>query len=381
MVFGIAIALGAAELALRLAGPNVPLDLTMARFQAYHPIYGFFHRPGVSGWLRTREFTSFVKFNSQGLRGPEVAIPKPAGQRRVLVMGDSVVEGAQVAESATLAALLPGAMRQAGLGERIESINAGVAGFGQGQQLLYLQRQAARFQPDLVVLVITIANDVADNSVAVARRWKLAADRRPFFVIESNGALRQLDFDAPEPEPLEGPRAVLRDYSVVFNAAEHWWVGKVVARAQGSVVPPLDAEREVYLREPGEDWQQAWQVTERLLVEIQRWCGDAGIPLVLVLAPTQWQVSPAGWREFVGSGSSAERRFGVEVPNERFADMAKRHGIPLVDLLPPFRDESAGQIGTLFFRQDGHWNERGHAVAARELATNIASSKLLTERP
>ena len=39
----------AIEVGPRLLGPNGPLDLTMARFQASHPASGFFHRPGVSG--------------------------------------------------------------------------------------------------------------------------------------------------------------------------------------------------------------------------------------------------------------------------------------------------------------------------------------------
>ena len=97
---GLLLGLLVVEAAFRLAGPNVPLDLTMARFQAYHPVYGFFHQPGVSGWVRTDEFTSHVKFNTRGLRGPEVALPKPADTFRALVLGDSVVEGAQVAEEA-----------------------------------------------------------------------------------------------------------------------------------------------------------------------------------------------------------------------------------------------------------------------------------------
>src|SRR5438876_8922841 len=95
VMIGLLLACSIVEIGFRLAGPNVPLALTMARFQEYHPVYGFFHRPGVSGWVRTEEFTSFVKFNGRGLRGPDVAIPKPPDTFRVLVLGDSVVEGAQ----------------------------------------------------------------------------------------------------------------------------------------------------------------------------------------------------------------------------------------------------------------------------------------------
>ena len=42
---------------------------SIATFQTYHPIYGFFHRPGASGWIETPEFTSYVSFNSRGPAG------------------------------------------------------------------------------------------------------------------------------------------------------------------------------------------------------------------------------------------------------------------------------------------------------------------------
>lgn len=371
VVFGLVLGLLLVELAFRLAGPNIPLDLTMARFQAYHPVYGFFHRSGVSGWVRTEEFTSFVKFNTQGLRGPEVAIPKPPGTFRVLVLGDSVVEGAQVPEEATMAARLRGELAPLAAGQRVETVNAGVAGFGTGQQLLFLEREGLAYQPDLIVLVFTIANDPADNSLAVARRWKLAAERRPFFVPRGDDALELQPFQAPPPEPLAGLRTVLRDRSVLFTTLELWWIGKTVARAQGSVVPPLDAEREVYLVEPGEDWQEAWKVTEALLARVQATAEAAGVPVLLVLSPSEWQTYDDLWPKLVGSGSQARRRFNPEAPNARLAEIAARHGIRLLDLRPTFRSEVAAGGPPVIFRKDGHWTEHGHAVAARAVAAAV----------
>src|SRR5687768_12378584 len=81
-VCGLVVALLVGEMVLRLLGPRVPglSGLTsIASFQTYHPIYGFFHRPGAAGWIRTPEFTSYVEINSRGLRDREVAIPKPPG--------------------------------------------------------------------------------------------------------------------------------------------------------------------------------------------------------------------------------------------------------------------------------------------------------------
>lgn len=368
------------ELGLRLAGPNVPLDLTMARFQVYHPEYGFFHKPGVSGWLRTDEFTSYVKFNSRGLRGPEVAIPKPPDTFRVLVLGDSVVEGAQVAYEETMAARLGPALADLAGGRRAETVNAGVAGFGTGQQLLFLEREGLAYQPDLVVLVFTIANDVADNSIDVAQRAKLAVDRRPYFVLGSGGELERVPFRAPPPEPLAGARSFLRDRSVLFTTLELWYEGKEVARAQGSAVPRLQTEREVYLRELGDDWPRGWEVTEALLARVDVAARSAGAPFLVVLSPTQWQTYDDLWRdkEFMGTSSQNERRFSPTAPNERLRDIAGRQGLQVVDLLPDFRAEAQADALPIF-RRDGHWTAHGHAVAARRVADALRERSVLLQ--
>lgn len=367
---GLLLGLLMVEAAFRLAGPNIPLDLTMARFQAYHPVYGFFHQPGVSGWVRTDEFTSFVKFNTQGLRGPEVSIPKPAGTFRALVLGDSVVEGAQVAEDATMVGRLRTELAALAGGRRVETVNAGVAGFGTGQQLLFLEREGLAYQPDLIVLVFTIANDPADNSLAVAQRHKLAAERRPFFVLQGS-TLELQPFQAPPPERWSGLRTVLRDNSVVFTTLELWWIGKTVARAQGSVVPPQDAEHEVYLNEVGDDWRSAWEVTEALLARVQATADAAGVPLLVVLSPSELQVYDDLWAQELADTSQSRRRFSPGVPNDRLTEIADRHGIALLDLRPAFRDEAASGGPPVIFRKDGHWTEHGHAVAARAVTAAV----------
>ncbi|MCC7369507.1 MAG: SGNH/GDSL hydrolase family protein [Chloroflexi bacterium] len=370
VLIGLVLGAVCVETAFRVAGPNVPLDLTMARFQAYHPVYGFFHTPGVSGWVRTEEFTSFVKFNTQGLRGPEVSVPKPPNTFRALILGDSVVEGAQVAEDRTMAARLRDELTSVAGGRRVETVNAGVAGFGTGQQLLFLQRAGLAYQPDAIVLVVTIANDAADNSIDVAKRWKRSTDRRPFFVLR-NGQLEQLPFQAPPEEAWSGPRTFLRNTSVVFTALELWWIGKDVARAQGAVVPTLDAEREVYLNETGEDWTRAWEITEALLAKVQETADTAGVPLLVVLSPSEWQTYDDLWPKLVGTGDQARRRFSPDAPNQRLAEIAARHQIQMLDLRPVFRAEVERGAPPVIFRKDGHWTEHGHEVAAQAVVQSI----------
>src|SRR5919202_1243350 len=79
------------EISLRLFGPILPGNYRTGQFQTAHPVYGRFHVPNFDGWVRNPEFVAHVKINSIGLRDDEVAIPKPPGTFRIVVVGDSFV--------------------------------------------------------------------------------------------------------------------------------------------------------------------------------------------------------------------------------------------------------------------------------------------------
>jgi len=81
------------EGALRLVGvqPDVP------RMEP-NPYFGWLHIPHSTWWYKGRVK---VHTNAHGLRDREFEYAKPAGVRRVLVLGDSMAEGAQVPEAET----------------------------------------------------------------------------------------------------------------------------------------------------------------------------------------------------------------------------------------------------------------------------------------
>lgn len=101
------------------------------------------------------------RVNALGLRGPEIAPTKPAGTRRVLLLGDSYAFGLGVSEEASietqLAALLQETMHATG-GGAVEVINAGVPAYQTEQERLLLERTGFALEPDLVVLLY-FAND------------------------------------------------------------------------------------------------------------------------------------------------------------------------------------------------------------------------------
>ncbi len=100
-----------------------------------------------------------VRANQLGLRGPEIATPKPAGTFRVLLLGDSVVFGWGVDDEHTFARRLESEWNAAAPRTRLEVVNTGHPLFDTVQQAATLREFLPKLQPDLVLLVYVV-NDV-----------------------------------------------------------------------------------------------------------------------------------------------------------------------------------------------------------------------------
>ena len=170
--------LGAAELLARLVGvpPRerpallvraVDVDIEFP-FMRADPELLWAPRPGFRGEFRGQPVT----INSQGLRGPEVAVPKPAGRRRIACFGDSITFGYGVADEETYAAVLG---RLLG-GQGVDVVDAGVTGYTTYQVLRLLRRVEPSLQIDVATFCVGW-NDATRRPVGdrtYARRVRVA---------------------------------------------------------------------------------------------------------------------------------------------------------------------------------------------------------------
>lgn len=97
---------------------------------------------------------SFERTNAHGQRDAERTLAKPAGVRRVLLLGDSVVEGYGLPEDKTISHQL----EQLFVDGRTEVLNFGVSAFCTRAEVELLEVKGLRFDPDVVVLVF-VEND------------------------------------------------------------------------------------------------------------------------------------------------------------------------------------------------------------------------------
>ena len=108
--------------------------------------------------------TSAVTINSLGFRGPEPAVPKPAGTVRVLILGDEAALAAGLPADGTFAGLLEPTVAglAAARGGRGEVLNAAVPGDCPLLSVLRL-RALAGLDPDLILLCVR-PSDLAEDA-------------------------------------------------------------------------------------------------------------------------------------------------------------------------------------------------------------------------
>ena len=133
------------ELALRLCG--------YGNLEIYQPDPKLYWRLKPNQDCYTKIGHQPVHVNSQGTRGPEFSVEKPAHTIRILSLGDSRTFGWGLADDQTYSRRLEQLLQaRAGAGKKIEVINAGVNAWSFPQMLVYFRDFGLKYQPDFVLL-------------------------------------------------------------------------------------------------------------------------------------------------------------------------------------------------------------------------------------
>jgi lysophospholipase L1-like esterase len=197
-----------------LAWPELALRTAGFRFDTAGEIQFGYPRPEHFSKLR-RDSEIFWTLspkrpgvNSFGFKGPEVAVPKPPGLRRLVFIGDSCMwQGYAEFAAEALSRELP----EAG---RFEAVNLGVPGYTSYQGRLLSERWLAKLEPDLVVIAFGWndhwqAYGASDSqravSPALARVARVANRSRVVQWFTNRGA-------AERETPLPIPRVSLEEY-------------------------------------------------------------------------------------------------------------------------------------------------------------------------
>jgi lysophospholipase L1-like esterase len=309
--------------------------------------------PGAVGEMRTLEYSTTVRVNSLGVRGPELA-PKASGELRILAVGDSFTLGIQHEEPDTWTERL-GAQLSERLGRPVTVVNAGVDDYGTDRATAAMQRLARPAQIDAVLLTFYTGNDFTDN--------------RPLEELARALGVKGPGENPPPPPP---PDAMETGWGPVLGRLSYGYAYYMASREARALA--ADPEATALFRE------QLRAFSDPALLErtagysrdaLRRYhdaCTRLGLRCFVAIAPPAFAVHT----ERIGPTWAT---YGLGEPPEDLDGPARAltqglpQALPVLDLAPALR---AASDRDLYFTFDGHWNAAGVEVVADALAEFLA---------
>jgi hypothetical protein len=348
VLVSLAAALALTEVTVRFVAPQ-PTGLS------HQDRYGLaMHYPGITRYLP--QYGHDVSFNSIGMRDREHVVEKPAGVFRVLLLGDSFMEALQVPFEASLPSLLERGLVER-TGRRVEVVNAGVSGWGTDDELRYLTRYGLRYQPDLVLVAMTLHNDISDN---LREEWHTLRDG--VLVEQPVVPMSSLRYKTAQ---LKAFIATHFQLYQLWRKVRHRGEIRQIGRQLNSHVVQL-------FHEPTpEKIAIGVELTDHLLAAIRDTTRASGGHVAVVLLPLKYQLSDSTFARFVQSAGMPAQAMQIGKPQQMITRITDSLGIPVIDLLPRFRHWTADSAAPLYLEWDGHWNEAGHRLAAEVVTEGL----------
>lgn len=300
-------------------------------------------RPGARIHFATSEFATDIAINSAGVRGEELGARGPR-ERRIVVLGDSLVLSVQVELRQTFCALLEQRLNARHDGFTYRVINAGVQGYGPVEEWLFFDHVVAALDPDLVLVSVFVANDAIE---ALDGARKMDADR--------NAATRTRE------EAIGWARRVVRRSMVLQTIRLRY--DAIRGRLQRTAV----AQRPLmtYLADPPPDVDRGLGLARDIFARIATRADGLGARTAFVLVPARFQVEDGDYGRLAATVAEQGGQLDRQAATRRFTSALRPLGRPMLDLLPVLQrqPDPAG----LFFQENIHFTPRGHDVVAEAL--------------
>ncbi|MFV2067894.1 MAG: hypothetical protein ACC645_13045 [Pirellulales bacterium] len=314
---------------------------------------------GVAGYhgVRKSEYGRVaISTNEYGFRGP-IFNARNSG-RKVLILGDSFVQACQVEYKATLGALLEA--RSAG---RLQVMQVGIPGWGQGDQIRWLKEVGVKLNPDIVVVVVFLGNDLTIDNMKPGNLGSYG--RR----VTRDGLLLKGKSKAAEVPWLSLSNLAL--YKLVrlnlTTSRRTQATGKLSAKDSSSDPFPIPNyyRRFLPIYRLDERNDSVFQTFFSLVEMFEALSDRAGFKLVFTLIPWHAAMSDERFHRVLDHYSLPENAYDRTVAHRILNAFFARKGILHVDLKGAF--ESYGKPLEAYGKTDPHLSPTGHEWVAEAL--------------
>lgn len=331
------------EAVARLFWPVPPTWIQPQTRHLHSPLLGWVLPPGSESFT----IDAPVRVNSLGLRDDEFPLAKPAGERRILCLGDSFTFALGVRFEDLYVQQLETMLANQHPDERFQVINAGIAGYNTRQELIRLLAQGFDFSPDLITVGF-YWNDLLLNEDPLP---DLAATP----MIDPDASAHDSGAHHALPSSIRDRlRASVLLYQIVIRS-------KILMQSFHPSEDDYSRVQRALLEGDADFLEPYWRITGQRLLEIAAAAREHAVPVVLLAFPMENHV---------------KLDFPRLLWSERLREIWAPTGMPFVDVEPAYRAAlKAGQ--NPFLPYDLHPGPLGMRIAAEQLLEVITRRDLL----
>jgi lysophospholipase L1-like esterase len=351
----LAVQFGIFEIALRVWGSSEAAPAFQGLFEG-DPGVGYRLKPGARVRYTTAEFETDIAINGAGVRDDEELGPKQADEKRIVVLGDSLVMSVQVPLRQTFTELLEKRLNAASNGIRYRVVNAGVQGYGPVEQALYFQSIGAILQPDLVIATVFVGNDAEE---AFRSAFRFGGER-------AGGIAAARETLHSHLRRLVRRSMVLQVFRLRANT--------VFGRLGFSLTPP-EPPLQSYAANPAPRIEEGLGVARRAVELVVETASRLNARTAIVLMPARFQLDDPDYGRLKAIVAETGGELIRDAATRRFEAALESVPVPRLDLLPALRATLPGP--DLFFQTNVHLTPHGHEVVADALAEFIRQHGLL----
>ncbi|WP_028880400.1 SGNH/GDSL hydrolase family protein [Terasakiella pusilla] len=330
----------------------------------YDPETGFTYLPNQTYYATNHtDYWTVQHSNSLGMLDHEPVIPKPQGRFRILVVGDSFVEGQQIEIDEKFHIRLKDHLQQAMPDFDMDIVALGSNGTGQSNQLAFYEKFAPRLEPDLIIL-LTVGNDFANNSTRLTSlnyNWDPKHPPILFFEPTADGTFSRLNqdpdwhhkvYDIPSELTLKqrmraNQLAMIKAYPDLADSFGNW-----------NPTNDLNMHNMFFAEKLPPVFEDALASTKESLRQFKLLAQKDKAHLLVVAIDDWTRTSISNWNH---------RQLDPKRRIERLKHINQALDLTFLDLFPIFQTWGTSQKPRFLF--DGHWNAIGHNWGARAVST------------
>lgn len=329
--------------------------------------------------------------NSKGFRNEgEFEYQPPTNVFRILFLGDSFVDGMRTDQRDTIGYRLQGLLNDRRERDSCERVEVMISGHDNpANALYYLQEHGWKYAPHLVILGVTLGNDLTWNNYKGGMQPQISnSGRTSLKYISGYGESKKSSVDLLLPEDAFTPRVPATELLQDIELSARAFLARNFYRFSYLIPLPTfphpSARRRVYAADftlglglfyqpLREEFRIMYDDLKEILEGFEVLTRDHRSELLVVLFPLRFQIYPEEWTRLARFYSLDETKFDLTQPNQRIQNYFRADEVDILDTLPAMLAHSSSSDAHQFRpRGDMHFNEFGQAVVARVLAEKVA---------